>query len=185
MNLKRLMMMTLLITLTACASTVSKLPDLPSDGGAPYLLGAGDTLQIVVFGETDLSGTFRVSDSGAIAMPLAGVVPVAGLSIDQFQRRLAERLRANALKSPNVTVAISEYRPFFILGEVKSPGSYPYVPNMTVLTAVAIAGGFTFRASQNEISVVRQSGSRASESRAARDSRVLPGDVVNIFERHL
>jgi polysaccharide export outer membrane protein len=84
-----------------------------------------------------------------------------------------------------VTVSITAYRPFFILGEVKNPGSYAYVPDMTVLTAVASAGGFTYRASQGEISVIRQrDGKVAAEAKAFRDTRVLPGDVVNIFERH-
>jgi polysaccharide biosynthesis/export protein len=82
-----------------------------------------------------------------------------------------------------VTLSITTYRPFFILGEVKNPGSYPYVPNMTVLTAVAIAGGFTYRAAQDQISVVRES--LGKEARGSRETRVLPGDVVNIFERHL
>jgi len=171
--------------LASCASTVSRLPSLSSDDAAPYILGAGDTLQIVVFGDTDLSGSYRVSDSGAIAMPLVGSVPAAGLSIERFQQGLIQRLKINVLKAPDLTVSVSAYRPFFILGEVKAPGSYPYVPNMTVLTAVAIAGGFTYRASEDEVSVTRQKQGQAREWHAARDSRVLPGDVVYVFERHL
>lgn len=170
--------------LGGCSSAVSRLQPLASDAPGPYLLGAGDTLQIVIFGETDLSGTYRISDSGMVAMPLVGLVAADGLSIDQFQKRLIERLQVTALKSPNVTISVNEYRPFFILGEVKTPGLYPYVPNMTVLTSVAIAGGFTDRASQNEISVSRQAGGKAIEARAWLESRVLPGDVVYVYERH-
>lgn len=170
--------------LGACSSAVSRLQPLASDVPGPYLLGAGDTLQIVIFGETDLSGTYRISDSGMVAMPLVGLVAADGLSIDQFQKRLIERLQTTALKSPNVTISVNEYRPFFILGEVKTPGLYPYVPNMTVLTSVAIAGGFTDRASQNEISVSRPAGGKAIEARAWLESRVLPGDVVYVYERH-
>ena len=175
----------LLSLLSACSSTASRLPNLPADTATPYLLGAGDMLQIVVFGEPDLSGSVRISDTGMVAMPLIGAIPAQGLTIGQLHQQLVKRLDANAIKSPNVTVTISEYRPFFILGEVKNPGSYAYVPNMTVLTAVAIAGGFTYRASQDEISVTRQFNGKPRESRAVREARVQPGDTVYVFERHL
>jgi polysaccharide export outer membrane protein len=166
--------------LTACSSTPGRLPPLASTE-VSYLLGPGDALQITVFGDTDLTGPYRVSDSGTVAMPLAGQLQAQGLSVADFQKSLVERLNARAIKSPDVTVQVNEYRPFFILGEVKNPGSYPYVPNMTVLTAVAIAGGFTFHASENEVSVTR---GKQGEARAQRDSRLLPGDVVYVFERH-
>jgi polysaccharide export outer membrane protein len=171
--------------LTACVGTVGRLPALPSEGGAPYHLGPGDMLQVVVYGEDDLSGSFRVSDSGTIAVPLIGAVPADGLTIEQLRQQLVDRLSANAVRSPNVTLSVTEYRPFFILGEVKTPGSYPYVPKMTVLTAVAIAGGFTYRAAESEISVTRNWDGKARESRAARESSILPGDVIYVFERHL
>lgn len=171
--------------LAGCASSSRGLPELPNDqNGAIYLLGAGDSLRITVFGEPDLSGTFKISDNGALTMPLVGQVSAQGLSVPELQKRLATQLNVKAVKSPDVTIQIEEYRPFFILGEVKNPGSYPYVPEMTVLTAVAIAGGFTFRASQDEVSVTRKRNGAASEARASRASRVLPGDVVYVFERH-
>ena len=172
------------LLLGACAST-SHLPALPAEADTEYRLGAGDTLQITVFGEADLTGSYPVSASGAVDMPLIGAVPADGRTISQLQQALVHALDAKAVRSPNVTVSITTYRPFFILGEVKNPGSYPYVPNMTVLTAVAIAGGFTYRAAQGEISVVRRHDGKPLEARASRDAQVLPGDVVNIFERHL
>jgi polysaccharide export outer membrane protein len=164
-----------------CTSTLRKLPPLASNAPVPYVLGPGDVLQITVFGDTDLTGPYRVSDNGTVAMPLVGQLQAQGLSLAAFQTVLVERLNARAVKSPDVTVQVNEYRPFFILGEVKNPGSYPYVPNMTVLTAAAIAGGFTFRASENAVSITR---APRQEARASRDSRVLPGDVVYVFERH-
>lgn len=170
--------------LAGCASTTHSLPKLASDAGSAYLLGAGDTLRITVFGEEDLSGTFKISDSGSISMPLVGQIPAQGLSVPDLQKKLVTILNAKAVKSPDVTVQIDAYRPFFILGEVKNPGSYAYVPDMTVLTAVAIAGGFTFRAAQDEVSVTRKLNGVAKESRASRDARVLPGDTIYIFERH-
>lgn len=169
----------------ACASPSQRLPALPSDQiAAAYLLGPGDTLRITVFGEADLSGTFKISDNGALVMPLIGQVTAQGLSVPELQKRLVTQLNVKAVKSPDVTIQIEEYRPFFILGEVKNPGSYPYVPEMTVLTAVAIAGGFTFRASEDAVSVTRKRNGLASEARATRASRILPGDVVYVFERH-
>ena len=171
--------------LAGCASPSGRLPALPSDpAGAVYLLGAGDSLHITVFGEEDLSGTFKISDNGTLVMPLVGQVQAQGLSVPELQKRLVSQLNVKAVKSPDVTIQVEEYRPFFILGEVKNPGSYPYVPEMTVLTAVAIAGGFTYRASQDEVSVTRKRNGAALEARAGREARVLPGDVVYVFERH-
>ena len=171
--------------LAGCASTTSRLPPLPATAaGSAYLLGAGDTLKITVFGEDDLSGMFKIADNGEVAIPLVGQVLAQGLSLPDFQKKLSAALNVKAVKSPDVTVQIDAYRPFFILGEVKNPGSYPYVPDMTVLTAVAIAGGFTFRASEDEVSVTRKTNGVAKESRASRDARILPGDVVFVFERH-
>jgi polysaccharide biosynthesis/export protein len=184
-HVRRLLVLCSILLLGACASTVSKLPTLPRDPGSPYLLAPGDVLLVNVFGEADLSGTYAVSDTGSIVMPLAGPVRAQGLTPDQLQRTLTTRLSACAVKSPNVTVQIKQYRPFFILGEVKNPGSYAYVPDMTVLTAVAIAGGFTFRASEGDVGVTRSMEGRPRESRASRESRVLPGDVVYVYERHL
>lgn len=184
-NVKQLLTFLMLpLLLSACASTSGNLPVLASDAAAPYRLGAGDTLQIIVFGESDLSGAYRVNDSGMVAMPLVGAIPASGLDLDRFQQRLIERLQASAVRAPSVTVTINEYRPFFILGEVKNPGSYAYVPNMTVLTAVAIAGGFTYRAAENEISVTRPTDGKAGEYQASRAARVLPDDVVYVSERH-
>jgi polysaccharide export outer membrane protein len=178
-------LMCVLIGAAGCASNASKLPDLPVDTHSPYKLGAGDSLKITVFGEEELSGVYNVTDTGGVIMPLIGNVPAMGLTLPELQRQLAEQLNARAVKSPDVTVQIAAYRPFFILGEVKNPGSYPYVPEMTVLTAVAIAGGFTFRAVEDDVSVSRKIEGAAREARAGRVARVMPGDVVYVFERHL
>jgi polysaccharide biosynthesis/export protein len=180
----RALILITLSLLTGCSGSLGKLPDLGPDVVTPYVLGAGDTLQITVYDQADLTGSYRISDSGFVAMPIVGAIPAQGLTLDQLQKRLTERLDAKAVKSPDITLQVTEYRPFFILGEVKNPGSYPYVPNITVLTAVAIAGGFTFRASQDEVSVTRQAGGKAREAKASRAARVLPGDTIYVFERH-
>jgi polysaccharide export outer membrane protein len=187
LNLSKATLLILLVMLlSACVSPTRSMPPLaPPETQTAYRLGPGDTLQITVFGEGDLTGSYPVSANGTVDVPLIGSVPATGLTLSQLQQDLVQRLDAKAVRSPNVTVSVTTYRPFFILGEVKNPGSYPYVPGMTVLTAVAIAGGFTYRAAQGEISVTRVGEGRSSEARATRDARVLPGDVVNIFERHL
>lgn len=172
------------IVLTGCSGGLRNLPDLGPDPVTPYVLGAGDTLQVTVYDQADLTGSYRISDSGFLAMPIVGAISAQGLTLDQLQKRLIDRLNAKAVKSPDVTLQVTEYRPFFILGEVKNPGSYPYVPNITVLTAVAIAGGFTFRAGQNAVSVTRQADGKAREARASRAARVLPGDTIYVYERH-
>ena len=183
MKLRHLLLLAALFS-AGCASNYGRLPKLAPVPSGTYLLGPGDALQVTVFGEEDLSGPLRVNDSGTVSMPLIGPVQAAGLTVPELQHRLIGLLNTKAVKSPDVTVQINEYRPFFILGEVKNPGSYAYVPDMTVLTAVAIAGGFTFRASEDEVSVTRKRNGAASEARAGRASRILPGDVVYVFERH-
>ena len=112
----------------------------------PYTLDSGDRLRIMVFGQEGLSNIYIVDVSGKIAMPLIGAVSARGLTSTQLARAIADRLRQGFVREPHVAVEVEIYRPFFILGEVIAPGQYPYVPNMTVETAVAIAGGFTPRA---------------------------------------
>ena len=181
----RALLVLALAWITACSSTLDRLPELGPERDAHYALGPGDVLQITVYDQPDLTGTYHISDSGSLAMPIIGALPAQGLTLQQLQRELIQRLQAKVVKAADVTLQVTEYRPFFILGEVKTPGSYPYVPNMTVLTAVAIAGGFTFRASQGEVSITRQTTGQPHEARAPRAARILPGDTIYVFERHL
>jgi len=176
--------MMLLVTLSACSSPLRRLPELSAQAETAYVLGPGDVLQVTVYDQPELTGSYHVSDGGTLAIPLLGVVPAQGLTLQQLQHDLQQQLQAKVVKSPDVTVQVTEYRPFFILGEVKNPGSYAYVPDMTVLTAVALAGGFTFRASQAEVSITRRTAAQAHEARAQRAARVLPGDTIYVFERH-
>src|SRR5262249_11178487 len=108
----------------------------------PYTLDSGDRLRIVVFGQDGLTNSYAVDASGHIAMPLSGSVSARGLTTDQLAATVAAKLREGFIREPHVAVEIEAYRPFFILGEVTQPGQYPYVANMTVETAIAIAGGF-------------------------------------------
>jgi polysaccharide biosynthesis/export protein len=141
-------------------------------------------VRLITFGEDSLTGEFRVSDSGTIALPLVGGVKAEGLSPDALALRVGKALvQANILRSPSVSAEIIAYRPIFVLGEVTKPGQYPYQPGMTVVTAAAVAGGFTYRAVQDYPSVVRTQDGVAIEGKASRQSFIEPGDVITIYER--
>ncbi|HEY1411789.1 MAG TPA: polysaccharide biosynthesis/export family protein, partial [Rhodopila sp.] len=160
------------------------LPDLPSAAPGTYRLGPGDVVRLITFGEDSLTGEFRVSDSGMIALPLIGGVRASGLPPDVLAIRVGEALvKANLLRAPSVSAEVIAYRPIFVLGEVSKPGQYPYQPGMTVVTAAAVAGGFTYRAIENYASVVRTLDGVAIEGKATRQSFVQPGDVITVFER--
>ena len=171
------------VTLAGCAPG-SNLPPLPETHDVAYHLGAGDQVRVITFGEDTLTGEFRLSDSGNIAIPLLGNVQAGGLTTGQLATKIETELKQkNLFKNPSVSVEVLAYRPFFILGEVNKPGQYPYVPGMTVLTAVAVGGGFTYRAVDNYASVVRQEGDKAVEGKVSRQTLLLPGDTVTVFER--
>lgn len=148
-----------------------------------YKLGPGDELRVTVFGEDDLSGKYVVSAQGSVAMPLIGQVEVTGKTIPQTQSLIGEKYGANYLVNPRVSVEVLNYRPFYILGEVNKPGSYPYVSSMTVLDAVALAGGFTPRADESDIVIKHGDDPSAPGHRVKEDAPVFPGDVVRINER--
>ncbi|MBZ0216589.1 MAG: polysaccharide export protein [Fimbriimonadaceae bacterium] len=149
----------------------------------PYTLDSGDRLSIVVFGQTDLSKTYAVDGGGNLAMPLIGAVPARGLTIRELENKIAQELRQGFLRDPNVTVEVQTYRPFFVLGEVRNPGQYPYVNGMTIQTAVAIAGGYTERANKRLADISRQYSGRIIKGRVGSDYPIQPGDTVSINER--
>ena len=155
-------------------------PAAPAD----YTLAPGDQVRIITFGEDTLTGEFRVNDSGNIALPLVGAVRAAGMTPAHLESAVADALqRAGLVGHPSVSVEVTAYRPIYVLGEVNKPGQYPYQPGMTVVTAVAVAGGFTYRAIEGYASIVRTVGNRAVEGQAVRQAFVQPGDVITVFER--
>lgn len=173
--------------LAACARLAapgSTLPPLPPQGPGPYRLGTGDTLALRIYGQAQLSGSYMVDDSGMIDLPLLGLVKASGLGTDALAQNIARGLQdAGLILHPSVAVEITTYRPFYILGEVNAPGQYPYRPDMTVLTAVSIAGGFTYRAEQAYAGVTRDMGPGPATYRAPLFARAEPGDVITIYER--
>ena len=173
------------LAMSGCGLPGDSLPPVPPPTASAYRLGPGDQVGITLFGEKELSGAFPVSDSGRVALPLVGDVQAAGLTTDQLAVEIEQKLKSAGLyRDPRVAVEVTSYRPVFILGEVAKPGQYPYQPGMTVLTAAAIAGGFTYRAVTRQFGIVRQeSNGKADEERAVRQTMLAPGDVVTVYER--
>lgn len=181
---RRLLALLPLSGLAACAQggDLPVLVSVPPDG---YLLGVGDQVRVVTYGEEQLSDDYRVGDRGTIAVPLLGAVRAAGLSVDELAARLAALLRERKiLREPSVSVEITAYRPVFVLGEVARPGPYPFQPGMTMLTAITVAGGFTYRAVQDHAMVIRRDGRREVAGRVLRGSFLQPGDVMTVYERY-
>jgi polysaccharide export outer membrane protein len=148
-----------------------------------YRLGAGDKLEVVVFGQEDLSGQFEVDGTGMISLPLIGGVRVGGRSVGEAEALVVQALKPDYLKNPRVSLQVLNYRPFYIMGEVNEPGSYPFVNGLTVLEAVAIAGGFTYRAKSKKMTIIRGNDPARQEQDAGPETGVLPGDLIEVPER--
>jgi protein involved in polysaccharide export with SLBB domain len=151
-----------------------------------YHLDTGDQLRVTVFNEQQLTGDYLVGANGTISMPLIGEVSVRGQTTGELEQTLTKRLSVekHLLIDPSVSVQVQAYRPFFILGEVRNPGQYPCPYETTVLSAVAIAGGFSFRARTDYVSITRKIGPQLVERRADRTSIIQPGDVIYVYERY-
>jgi protein involved in polysaccharide export with SLBB domain len=178
---KRHLLSCLLLTFLACVLALQPLQARAQ--AAAYKLGTGDKVRVTVFNEKDLSGDFDVNDQGLVALPLIGQVQVGGLTLSQAQDLITQKYGKDYLVNPRVNVEVLNYRPFFILGEVKNPGSYPYVNGMTVVNAVALAGGYTPRANKNHIVIKRATAPTAGEQEVQEDGAVLPGDIIRVPER--
>jgi len=147
-----------------------------------YILGAGDKIAIMVFGQEDLSIESFLGNSGSVNYPFLGEVKVAGLSIKQVELAITQGLKGDYLVNPNVYVQVIEYRPFYIHGEVKKPGGYPYQPGMTINQAVALAGGLTDRADKDKISLYREADKKLKQH-ASLEHNVSAGDTITIEQR--
>jgi polysaccharide export outer membrane protein len=148
-----------------------------------YRLDAGDKLRVVVFGQEGLTNSYAIDAGGSITMPLIGSVPARGRSPAALATEITGKLRNGYIRDPSVAVEIESYRPFFILGEVAAPGQYPYVPNMSVESAVAIAGGFSPRARRDQVTLTHTDGSGVSRYAVPLGTALGPGDTVLVGER--
>jgi len=157
--------------------------DQQQDAVAGYQLGPGDQVRVTVFRHEDLSGEFQLDGEGYFALPLVGEVQGGGQVVRDLESSIEDAFRDGGyLVNPQVSLEVLNYRPFYILGEVNQPGSYPYVNGMTVINAIALAGGYTYRASQGGISVQR-GGSAGDKVSVGPTTQVLPGDIISVPER--
>jgi polysaccharide biosynthesis/export protein len=180
-------------------SSISQLPDRNRAGSLPpfatqgtaaayefgrgYRVGAGDKLAIKVVGETELTGEYVVDATGVLSMPYVQSVPVAGMNTGEIERLIVQRLRAGYLKDPKVSVQATDLRPFYIMGEVSSGGSFPYQPGMTVQNAIAIAGGYGTRADHGVVMITRRNANGTTTLKVPVTTQVYPGDIIFIRER--
>lgn len=177
-----------IFTIGACQSTVPSRSSGPSDQVADrvvgeYRLGAADQIRITVFGEPELSGEYVLDGEGAVSLPLIGEVSALDLTIREFEAAIAERYSDGYLRSPRINADVMNYRPFYILGEVRQPGEYPYTSGLTVLNAVATAGGFTYRANDDVILIRGADDTEENRVRLNPNTQILPGDTIRVVER--
>ena len=156
---------------------------MPATHDVSYKLDAGDKLRVVVYGQEGLTNTYAIDAAGSITMPLIGSVPARGRTPAGLAAEISAKLRNGYIRDPSVAVEIDSYRPFFILGEVQAPGQYPYVPNMTVESAVAIAGGFSPRAKRDTVTLTHSDNGGSSRVVVPLGTTVSPGDTVQVNER--
>lgn len=174
--------------LTACTGG----PSMPSES-APmtaanpaegYLLEPGNRVRIMIFGESNMSGDFLVDTMGTVSMPLIGNIAASGVTVQGLAQRIEQKLKQDGyLKEPRINIEILTFRPFYVLGEVRQPGEFPYSNGMTVLSAIARAGGYDYRARQSEVVLVRMVNGEQRDYRATERTPILPGDIVRVLER--
>ena len=156
---------------------------MPVPNDTAYHLDAGDRLRVVVYGQEGLTNTYAIDAGGSITMPLIGAVPARGRTPARLAADITAKLRNGFIREPSVAVEIEAYRPFFILGEVAAPGQYPYVPNMSVESAVAIAGGFSPRARRDRVTITHTDASGSMRTVVPLGTAISPGDTVLVGER--
>ena len=176
------------LVLSACQSTGiasgnSVQSSETSRQATEYVLGSGDQLRIIVFGEDNLSGEFVIDSRGYVSMPLIGEVEAGNKTIREFQRSIEAKLLDGYLKDPRVSAEMLNFRPYYILGEVTTSGEYPYSNGLTVLNAVATAGGFTYRANKKVIFIKRAGEQNEIEYPLTVSTAVQPGDTIRVAER--
>lgn len=158
-------------------------PQIVADVDPPYLLDAGDKVRVFIYGQPNLSRIYTVDGGGFISVPLIGAVKARGESTYDLERAITVQLAAKYVRDPRVSIEIGQYRPFYILGEVRSAGQYPYVNGMTVETAVAIAGGYSERANERKVQISRRINGAIERMLVPPDSVVMPGDTIYVRER--
>ena len=169
---------------TICVLLLTSWLAVHAQSAGDYQLGSGDTIKITVFGQEDLSIETLLGDSGKIEYPFLGRIQASGKTLTELQQDILGGLKGDYLVNPNVSVTIVEYRPFFIDGEVKKPGGYPFQPGLTVRKAAALAGGFTERASLSKIFIVRSNDPQQTSVNINANALVQPGDIITVRQSY-
>ena len=169
--------------LSGCASHSYQSAVFDAETTQPYTLASGDRLRVLVFGQDAISNSYAVDGSGHISMPLIGIVQANGHTTHSLEQEIESKLRNGFLREPKVSVEVEAYRPFFVLGEVTAAGQYPYINGMTVQNAVAVAGGFSPRATQSAASLTRIIDGRTYTGQVPLTQPVRPGDTITVRER--
>lgn len=177
----------LLALTTSCSSELSSLSNLPPAPTVAYRLGAGDEVRVSIPGlvttQVDNS-SYVINDQGKITLPVLGDIPASGKTVPELQASITQDLiQRQLLNSPTVSIQPVKLRPFYVLGEVRSPGEYQYRAGMSVLAAVSVAGGYTFRAQQGSVAITRMVDGRQVVGRASEADMVQPGDTLRIYEK--
>ncbi|MEL6827621.1 MAG: polysaccharide biosynthesis/export family protein [Pseudomonadota bacterium] len=178
------------LVLGACSSTPVSPPATPAAGApvvtAPvseYRLGPQDQIRVTVFGQPELSGEFVVGSNGKVSLPLIGDVDATGLTVSEFQRRAETLLLDGYLNDPKVSAEVMNHRPYYILGEVNTPGQYQYANGLTVMNAIATAGGFTYRGNTREVMIKSNDSLEERRVRLSPSLVIQPGDTIRVLER--
>jgi polysaccharide export outer membrane protein len=155
----------------------------PGVSDSTYKLDYGDRISINVFNQPELSGEYTLDGDGRFSMPLIGTVAAAGLSPAELEAQLVDRYKPDYLVNPRIFIQVLNYRPYYLIGEVQGTGAFPYKAGMTYMTAIAIAGGFTYRAKQDYVWVIRGDDPEQKEIKLSIEERVQPGDIIRVAER--
>ncbi|MBT9288367.1 polysaccharide biosynthesis/export family protein [Prosthecodimorpha staleyi] len=183
MGWHRAIAVSLSLALAGCAGYVPPPPAFHAVLNEPYRFDSGDRLRITVFEQPSLTNSYVVDQAGYIAFPLVNLVPARGRTADQLAAELGLKLRNGFLRNPDVSVEVDQYRPFFVMGEVRNAGQYPYVPGMTAQNAIAIAGGFTARGNQSAVDITRQINGEVMTGRVPTSDPIRAGDTIYVRER--
>ena len=162
---------------------LAPLPASAAEAVSGYQLGPRDRVYVTVFNHADLSGEYELDGDGRFSMPLIGLVDAAGLTLPELQQLLIGRLKPDYLVNPRVSIEVRNYRPYYLIGEVQSTGSFAYVAGITYLTAIAMAGGYTYRAKKDVVYVIRGNDPEQEEIKLDVNEKVQPGDIIRVAER--
>ena len=173
----------LVFLVAACNALNSSVGEQVTTTPIQLRLAPGDKLRVTVFGEDRLSGEYQIDNAGSLSLPLAGTIQGASLTKSELEEAITRELKSQYLRNPKVTVDVVTFRPFYVLGEVQKPGEYPYRSGLNVLSAIAIAGGVTYRAHSSKVMIQRSGASELTEYSQSPTVLVMPGDVVRVPER--